>query len=229
MKQKTHLFTPFPHPSIGLILIEHHFLSLSWFLALWHQVFWGKFCQYAHFLFGKLILLSISFAYSSASFTSTQATFFLPAKILLLSLSAFPTIASTVFRIKNMTFHYFDYPNKKQLKILPHHYWWLSFLKNCNNELFSSHHPNCYTNLMKWFLCFDTIPLFSTPCWGGILCLHLDLLNHYLFLCFWVDRCVVPTDISWSQSIKPSPKLKVSLMTGNLHSHGLGGVAVVDV
>lgn len=53
----------------------------------------------------------------------------------------------------------------------------------------------------------------------------LNVLNHYLFSFSWADRCIVPMDISWSQSIKLSSKLKDSLNTWKLHSHGLGGVA----
>lgn len=128
--------------------------------------FWGKSCEYAHFLICKLILLSISFAYSSASLTSTQATPFLPAKIFLLSLSPFPTLSSTVFRIKTCDFPLVWLSQQSQLKICPHHYWWLSFPMNCNTELFSNCHPNCYPDLMKWFLCFDATSLFSTKSWG---------------------------------------------------------------
>lgn len=35
----------------------------------------------------------------------------------------------------------------------------------------------------------------------------------------------VPMNISWSQCIELSPKVKISLVTGSLHTHGPEGVA----
>lgn len=58
-----------------------------------------------------------------------------------------------------------------------------------------------------------------------LLIFSLNVLNHYLFTFSWADRCIVPMDISWSQSIKLSLKLKDSLNTWKPHSHVLGGVA----
>lgn len=101
----------------------------------------------------------------------------------------------------------------------------------CHTYLFNKLCGGFYVLRLAWFLCFGILVwriflfafffLFFTwaHCWFFA---SMSWTTTVLLPIPWADRCIVPMDISWSQSIKLSSKLKDSLNTRKFHSHGLG-------
>lgn len=83
---------------------------------------------------------------------------------------------------------------------------------------------SCF-GILFWRIFLGLLLFLSFFQMSTLLIFCLNVLNRCSFPFSWADRCIVPMDISWSQSIKLSSKLKDSLKTWKLHSHGLGGIA----
>lgn len=122
-------------------------------------------------------------------------------------------------------------PIENQLKIFPWHHWWLTFSKNCNNELFSNCHLNCYIDLWS-SLALSHTPLFNKLlggyvfweeagfyvlafCFGGFV-----LFCFFLFFLFfrWA-HCWFFASMSWTTIRSPSPELTDVLFLWTYHGH----------